>query len=51
MKMVDIHRRLKMPMKDLRKIFNEDQAWLIQQLLPYCTDNEDKDTLRNSDLL
>ncbi len=26
MKMVDIHRRLKMPMKDLRKIFNEDQA-------------------------
>ena len=26
-------------------------AWLIQQLLPYCTDNEDKDTLRNSDLL
>ena len=26
MKMVDIHRRLKLPMKDLRKIFNEDQA-------------------------
>jgi hypothetical protein len=27
------------------------KAWFIQQLLPYCTDNEDKDTLRNSDLL
>jgi hypothetical protein len=27
------------------------KAWPIQQLLPYCTGNEDKDTLRNSDLL
>jgi hypothetical protein len=27
MKMVDIHRRLKMSMKDLRKIFNEEPQW------------------------